>query len=179
MTGTTQSIALFDAIQVYFQGEKVEALVFILPVGLLSLVFSAWLLTDHPSSFAKGIAIPFLLMGLLMSTVGGVVGFRTPSQESGIVKAVEMDLQARIQAEIARMTKVNNAWPFYLAMWALFAVVGLLLRFAIPSDFARGIGISLVFFAGVGLLVDGFAERRTHPYVQALEAEVAHQETSH
>jgi hypothetical protein len=25
-----------------------------------------------------------------------------------------------------------------------------------------------VFFLGVGLMVDGFAERRTHPYVLAL-----------
>lgn len=168
MTGTTQGIALFDAIQIYFQGEKIEALVFILPVGLLSLVFSVWLLTDQPSGFSRGVAVPFLLMGLLMSTVGGVVGYRTPSQVSGLVSAVEVDPQGGVRAEIERMTKVNNAWPFYLAIWGLFAVVGLLLRFAISSDFFRGMGIALIFFAGVGLLVDGFAERRTHPYVDVL-----------
>ena len=38
------------------------------------------------------------------------------------------------------------------------------------SDFFQGLGIALVFFAGVGLLIDGFAERRTHPYVEALKA---------
>jgi hypothetical protein len=47
MAVTNQGFALFDAIQIYFQGEKIEALVFILPIGLLSLVFSAWLLTDN------------------------------------------------------------------------------------------------------------------------------------
>ncbi|MEN9760656.1 MAG: hypothetical protein RI906_482, partial [Pseudomonadota bacterium] len=41
------------------------------PIGLLSLVFSGWLLTDNPGGFAKGVAIPFLLMGLLMSAYSG------------------------------------------------------------------------------------------------------------
>jgi hypothetical protein len=168
MTGSTQYIELLDAIQVYFQGEKSEALIFILPMGLLSLVFSMWLLTDNPGSFAKGVAIPFLILGLLMGTVGGIVGFRTPSQVTGVIKAMEVDLQAGVQAETQRMVKVNKAWPIYLAIWALFGIAGLLLRFAGTSDFYQGVGIALVFFAGVGLLIDGFAERRTHPYVEAL-----------
>jgi len=169
MTDANKNVALLDAIQIYFHGEKIEALVFILPLGLLCMVFGTWLLTDNPSSFAKGVAIPFLLMGLLMTTVGGVVGYRTPSQVSGVVKAIEADSRAGVQAEIQRMTKVNSAWHLYLVMWGLFGFAGLLMRFATSSEFLRGMGIALVFIAGVGLLVDGFAERRTHPYVDALE----------
>jgi hypothetical protein len=169
MAAANQGFALFDAIQIYFQGEKMEALVFILPIGLLSLVFSAWLLTDNPSGFAKGVAIPFLMMGLLMSAVGGVVGFRTPSQVAGIVRAMEVDRQAGVRAEINRMTKVNGAWHLYLVIWGLLGIAGLLLRFVSSTDFLRGLGIALVFMAGIGLLVDGFAQRRTLPYVNALE----------
>jgi hypothetical protein len=168
MTVSAQYIELLDAIQIYFQGEKSEALIFILPMGLLSLVFSMWLLTDNPGSFAKGVAIPFLILGLLMGAVGGIVGFRTPSQVTGVIKAMEVDLHACVQAETQRMVKVNKAWPIYLAIWGLFGIAGLLLRFAGTSDFYQGVGIALVFFAGVGLLIDGFAERRTHPYVEAL-----------
>lgn len=169
MAATNQGFALFDAIHIYFLGEKIEALVFILPIGLLSLVFSVWLLIDNPGHFAKGVAIPFLLMGLLMSTVGGVVGYRTPAQVAGIVRAMEVDREAGVQAEINRMTRVNGAWHLYLVMWGFFGVAGLVLRFATSTDFLRGLGIALVFIAGVGLLVDGFAERRTHPYVDALQ----------
>ena len=68
------------------------------------------------------------------------------------------------------MGKVNGAWSVYLTTWATFAIAGLLLRFALQNEFARGVGTALVFFAGVGLLIDGFAERRAHPYTQALEA---------
>jgi hypothetical protein len=36
----------------YFQGEKIEALVFILPIGLLCLVFGGWLLSEGHQGFA-------------------------------------------------------------------------------------------------------------------------------
>lgn len=176
MMGDTPNMALMNAIHIYFQGEKIEALLFILPLGLLSLVFGLWLITDNPDGFAKGVAIPFLAMGLLMGTVGSVVGYRTPSQVSSVVQVMSSDLQAGVQAETSRMTKVNNAWHVYLVIWGLMGVAGLVLRFAISADFYQGLGIALVFFAGVGLMIDGFAERRTHPYVKALSQSQATQQ---
>lgn len=169
MAPVNQGFTLLDAITIYFQGEKIEALVFILPIGLLCLVFGLWLLTDNPGNFAKGVAIPFLLMGMLMSSVGGSVGFRAASQVSEVVSSIQTDPSAAVQSELIRMTKVNAAWSLYLVMWGLFSVVGLVLRFLFASDFFQGVGIALVFIAGIGLLVDGFAERRTHPYVEALQ----------
>lgn len=162
------SYHLLDAMMVYFQGEKFEALVFILPLGLLSLVFGGWLYVDGVTTFNKGVAIPFLLMGLLMTTIGATVGFRTPAQLLHLQTQVQTAPESTRIAEIKRMDKVNNAWKFYLIIWGLFGVVGLIFRFAIPTDFAQGLGIALIFFSGVGLLVDGFAERRTHPYMKAL-----------
>ncbi|MBU3739928.1 MAG: hypothetical protein FGM55_13360 [Rhodoferax sp.] len=170
MNPTDTTLKLLEAMTVYFQGEKIEALVFILPIGLLSLVFGAWLVADGGPGFARGVAIPFLLMGLLMSTVGAVVGYRTPAQLVHLQAAVAAEPQAATRAEVQRMDKVNGAWSMYLVMWAVFGVAGLALRFATQGGFTQGLGIALVFFAGVGLLVDGFAERRTHPYTAALAA---------
>lgn len=172
MTTTELALPLSESTLTYFQGEKLEALVFILPIGLLSLVFAAWLLTDDSSAFTRGVALPFLVMGLLMTVVGAVVGYRTPSQ----VRALEVAAQAEPAvahaahvAESARMRKVNRAWIHYLAGWAALGVIGLLLRFATRSDVLQGLGIAMVFFCGVGLLVDGFAERRAHVHAAALE----------
>ncbi|MEN9529600.1 MAG: hypothetical protein RI932_1473 [Pseudomonadota bacterium] len=154
----------------YFQGEKIEALVFILPIGLLSLVFGTSLVTEG-GSFAKGIAVPFILMGLVMSVVGGVVGFRTPAQVQTLEIGLTTQPEATKTAEIQRMEKVNDAWPKYLVIWAAFGVIGLALRFLVKHDFAHGLGIALVFFSGVALLIDGFAERRARIYMSALMAE--------
>lgn len=165
---------LLEAITPYFMGEKIEALVFILPLGLLSLVFGGWLWSESAGdSFSRGVALPFLLMGLVMGVVGGVVGFRTPAQVTTLTAALEASPEPALRAERARMEKVNRAWPMYLAVWAVFGVAGLALRFGTRGDFTQGLGISLVFFCGVCLLVDGFAERRARPYTAALEAQAS------
>lgn len=163
---------LSESTLTYFQGEKIEALVFILPIGLLSLVFAAWLLTDDGNAFTRGVAVPFLLMGLLMTVVGAVVGYRTPSQVRALEVAARGEPAAAHAAQVAeseRMSKVNRAWNYYLVGWAALGVIGLLLRFATRSDVLQGLGIAMVFFCGVGLLVDGFAERRAHVYAATLQ----------
>jgi hypothetical protein len=164
------SARLTEAMLAYFHGEKIEALMFILPIGLLSLVFGCWLLVEEHASFARGVSIPFLVMGIVMTAVGATVGFRTPSQLRRLQQeVVSAPLQAT-QAEVARMTQVNGKWNSYLILWGVMGVAGLALRFATKGDLTQGLGIALVFFSGVGLMVDGFAERRTHPYVSALRA---------
>ena len=93
MNPSDATVKLLEAVLVYFQGEKIEALVFILPIGLLSLVFGAWLVVDSGDGFARGVAIPFLLMGLLMTSIGAVVGYRTPAQLVQL-QLVQLVLQA-------------------------------------------------------------------------------------
>jgi hypothetical protein len=161
---------LLEAMTTYFQGEKIEALVFIVPIGLMSLVFGGWLLSENSGGFTRGLAIPFLVMGLVCTGVGGIVGFRTPSQVAALQAGLATSPDETLSQERARMEKVNRAWPVYLAVWAAFGVVGLALRFATKGDFTQGLGIGLVFFCGVCLVIDGFAERRARPYTAALEA---------
>jgi hypothetical protein len=161
---------IIDIMTNYLRGEKLEALVFILPLGLASIVFGAWLLTDAKEPFFRGVAWPFLVLGLALTVTGATVGFRSPAQTERLTAAFVAQPEPTRAEEHARMEKVNRAWPVYLTIWAAFAVVGLLLRFALQNEFARGIGIALVFFGGVGMLIDGFAERRAHPYTKALEA---------
>lgn len=154
----------------YFQGEKIEALVFILSIGLLSLVFGIWLLTEG-GNFAKGVAIPFLALALISVIVGSVVGFRTPNQLKNLEKGLANNKIVTINSEILRMEKVNKAWPKYLVAWVAFGIIGLSLRILTKSDFTQGLGIALVFFSGVTLLIDGFAERRAIKYMSHLRQE--------
>lgn len=162
---------LVEAMTTYLRGEKLEALIFILPLGLVAMGFGAWLLTDDKSAFARGVAWPCVVLGLLLAGVGGTVGFRTPAQVEELTAAFAAAPEATRAAEAERMKKVDAAWPVYLAVWGAFGVIGLVLRFLVKHDAAQGVGTALVFFAGVGLFIDGFAERRARPYREALEAE--------
>lgn len=58
-----------------------------------------------------------------------------------------------------------------LVMSMVGGVIGLALRILMKNDFAHGLGIALVFFSGVALLIDGFAERRARIYTSALMEE--------
>ena len=112
MNSSLANPELLNAMQAYFQGEKTEALVFILPIGLLSLVFGAWLWTDSTGGFMRGVAIPFLAMGLLMGTVGGVVGYRTPGQAARLEQSLQQSpdsARTTVQAESATRTARTSA----------------------------------------------------------------------
>lgn len=152
----------------YFQGEKLEALIFILPLGLVCLIFGGWLLSEGQQGFSKGVAITSITMGLLLTIVGTTVGFRTPTQVANLQAQFQVEPSATLEAEKARMEKVNRAWPVYLSIWIAFGVIGIALRLLTQSEFLNGIAVALVFFAGVGLLIDGFADRRAQIYTGAI-----------
>lgn len=159
---------IVDVMTEYLRGEKLEALIFILPLGLASLVFGTWLLTDAKEPFFRGVAYPFLVLGLALTVTGATVGFRTPKQVEQLSASYVSAPEKTREEERVRMEKVNKAWPVYLTAWAAFGVIGLLLRFALQHELLRGVGVALVFFSGVGMLIDGFAERRAIPYTKAL-----------
>lgn len=160
-----------DLMHDYFKGERAEALLFIAPLGVASLIASAYLFLGARDVFSRGVGVPCLVLGLLLTGVGGSVALRTASQVSTFEARYQANATSAVKEELARMRKVNAAWPTYLAFWVGFAVAGIALRFGLRSDFAQGLGVALVFFGGAGMIIDGFAERRARPYTAALEAQ--------
>lgn len=158
-----------EVMQEYFRGERAEALWFIMPVGLASLAFAAVVFRTQRDGFMWGVAMPFVVMGLVMLVVGSTVGFRTPAQVEGLTALYQQDVAAFVAQELPRMQAVNRGWPVYLGAYVGFLVVGVALRFGFSSDWAQGLGMALAFFGGVGMMIDGFAERRARPYTAALE----------
>jgi hypothetical protein len=111
----------------------------------------------------------------VMLIVGGAVALRTPQQVTDLTALYQSSPATFASQEVARMAKVNAWWPVYLTTWVVFILVGLSLRFIVArwldrGDWAMGLGIALCFFGGAGLVIDGFAERRAHPYTNALLA---------
>lgn len=154
----------------YFRGERAESLFVIAPLGLLCVLFGLALLLSERSAFFVSVAVPFLVLGGALLATGAAVGLRTDGQVAALDAAYAKDPSAFVAEELPRMEKVNKNWPVYLTTWCVFAIVGLGLRFGLARDWAHGLGIALVFFGGVGLLIDGFAERRAKPYTAALVA---------
>ncbi len=154
----------------YFRGERVEALFYILPAGVVLLGLAATALVTDRGGFGYGLAVPLMLFGMALASVGVGIAWRTPGQVAQLEQAFQSDPAAMVAEELPRMQKVNANWPRLVATWAALVVVGLALRFGLKADWAHGLGPALILCGAVGFLVDGFAERRAKPYTEALEA---------
>jgi hypothetical protein len=150
-----------DVMQEYFRGERAEALWFILPMGLTCLTFAVVVLRTQRGGFMWGVATPFVVIGLVLLVVGLTVGLRTTGQVEALTSLHQQDVAAFVAQELPRMAQVNRGWPVYLAAYVGFLVVGVALRFGLQADWAQGLGMALACLGGVGLMIDGFAER--HP----------------
>jgi uncharacterized membrane protein len=162
-------MSFLDTMQTYFRGEKLEAIAFIVPIGILLVAFGVIALKVERGGFAWGVAVPCFLFGLIFFGTGAGITARTATQVAEIKKAYERAPAAMVQAELPRMQKVNaNFRTTFMAFGAL-AALGLAMPFLFRADWSRGAGAVLVLTGAIGLLIDGFAEQRAVPYTAALE----------
>jgi putative Mn2+ efflux pump MntP len=161
-------MAFADAMHAYFRGEKLEAFGFILPIGVVLLAFAAVAVKVERPGFAWGVAIPCILFGLVVIGTGWVVGSRTAGQVAELDRIFAGGPVELLTVELPRMRDVNEAFALYVKGYLAMAVIGLGLRFALSADFAHGLGSALILIAGLGFMIDGFAERRARVYTQAL-----------
>lgn len=158
-----------DVMHAYFRGERIEALYFIVPIGVVMVAFAAVTLRAERGGFAWGLAVPLVLFGLFAIGIGAAVGLRTTGQVAAIDAGFQSDPGAMVAEELPRMRKVNDNWPIYIGMWTALTLVGLGLRFGLKVEWAHGVGPAIILIGALGFLIDGFAERRARPYTEALE----------
>lgn len=159
-----------DIMHGYFRGERLEALCFIVPIGVAMLAFAAATLRAERGGFAWGLAVPLIVFGVFAIGVGAAVGLRTTGQVAAIETGFQSNPGAMLADELPRMQKVNANWPTYIGIWTALVLIGLGLRFGLKADWAHGVGPALILIGAMGFLIDGFAERRARPYTKALEA---------
>jgi hypothetical protein len=163
-------MTFLDTMQAYFRGEKLEALLFILPLSLALLGLAVVAVRVERGGFAWGLAVPCALFGLVALVTGGVVAARTDRQVAAIERAWAEAPASLATTELPRMEKVNADFKAYFAGFAVLVAAGLTLLLVVHSPWARGLGPALILIGGLGFIIDGFASRRAIPYTAALEA---------
>ena len=63
-------MSFMEVMQAYFRGEQIEAIAFIIPIGVLLTAFGVIALKVERGGFAWGTAVPCILFGLLLIGVG-------------------------------------------------------------------------------------------------------------
>lgn len=161
-------MSFIDVMHAYFRGEKIEAIFFIATTGLALVIFGITALKAERGGYAWGVGIPSILFGLVLIGVGAGVGLRTDQQVAEIEHSFHQSPSALVNQELPRMEKVNANFRVTYYVLGLVAAVGLLIHYLGGSGWGRGLGSTLVLLGAIGLLIDGFAERRAVPYTAAL-----------
>ena len=92
-----------DLMHAYFRGERLEALAFILPAGVLLIAFGVLLLRVDRSAFAWGVCVPAVIVGLVLAGTGLGVGLRTPAQVARLEAGFRADAVQQAREELPRM----------------------------------------------------------------------------
>ncbi len=153
------------------EGEKTEALCFILPVGLALLALAVTAIKAESGGFAWGVAIPCALFGLIFTATGIGVGARTAGQVAGIAQRYQDGPAALARAELERIQKVSRNFRLTFVVSGILTAIGLAIHYLAGPNLGRGLGAAIMLVSAIGLLVDGFAERRAEPYTDALKEE--------
>lgn len=159
-------------IEKYFTAEKQESLLFVcigVAAILLALVFYFFVKTPP----YKGAAIPLLLIGLLLGTVGYTVYKRSDADRIRNVYALDMNPAELKTKELPRMETVMKNFVLYRYVEIVLALLGIALffYFAKTADhqFWKGMGAGLAVMALIALGADYFAEKRGHIYINGIK----------
>lgn len=161
-------MSFIEIMNTYFRGEKTEAVWFIAVTGILLAIFGLVTLKAERGGYAWGVAVPSILFGLVLIGVGVGVGSRTAGQVAEIERSFYQNPSVLVQKELPRMEKVNANFRVTFYALGVLAAVGLLIHYLAGPEWGRGLGSTLILLGAIGLLIDGFAERRAEPYTAAL-----------
>ncbi len=109
-----------------------------------------------------------MIFGRALVGAGLGVGLRTNNQVATLERTWQESPQKMVAEELPRMQQVAKTFRFNLVLFGVL-VVGLILHYFVPFDWARATGIMLVVAGGIGLLVDDIASRRAALYIEVLE----------
>lgn len=160
-------------IEQYFNAEKQSSIIF-LTIGIIAVLAALIFYFIIKSSFAKGVAIPFFIIGFIMTIVGITIFNRSDEDRKKNVYALDMNPKTLHQTELPRMKKVMQSFVVYKYTEYAIAFIGIGFYFFFYSkmknpNFFKGLGLSLYIMAFIALVSDYYAEKRGDIYLKKLE----------
>ncbi|MET4575977.1 hypothetical protein [Ottowia thiooxydans] len=153
-------------IETYFNAERAEGLLFAF-IGAAAIVIAIW--GWRQGAFWRGAAWPLVVVALIQISVGVSVGLRSAKDSQRVQHIVEQEPARIASEEIPRMQAVMKSFATNRWIEIGFLIIGLLVAmFASRGGTMQGAGAGLAVQAGLVLLLDLFAERRGHTYLEWL-----------
>lgn len=163
-----QKKAMLQAMREYFHEEKTAAKLAVFGSAIAG-GSGVYLMTQ--SDLGRGAGYSLLGVAAIGLAVGGGVYFRTNSQLRRLEDQLDQAPLDYKREESERMARVNA--QFRILKIAEYSILGIGVATTVTgalkqADLTTGVGIGLIFDAGLLLLFDYFAETRAHVYAQRI-----------
>ena len=159
-------------IENYFEAEKMLTTIFMV-LGAIAIVLALIFFFVVKSSFYKGAAIPFFMLGIIQLAASFTVYNKADIQRKQLVYAYDMNPPLLKQKELPRMRKVNNSFNILFIGEIACIILGLGLFFYYKNNTSKtfwvGLGLALAIQAAILLIGDLTAKNRASAYLQGLE----------
>lgn len=163
-------------IEKYFMAEKNLGLL-LLVVGIVGLVACAVFFFVMKTSWHKGAAVSFLVVGLFQLYMGYNVYTKADAQRKAAVYAYDMNPQELKEKELPKMEKGLQSMTRFIIIEAVLLLVGIALFVYFKKDatklFWAGLGMALIIEAALCLFVELSVRSKTAEYVKGLKEFVA------
>lgn len=158
-----------EAIESYFRAEKNESIIFV-AVGILMIIFSVYIFAVHKSNFTTGLIFPLTIIALLQISVGSTIYLRSPKDNNRVQHFISNDIQKIKTSELPRMEIVAKNFVIYRNVEILLILGGMFCMYYFKNNsLLKGIGVGLFAQSSFTLLLDFFAEKRAHEYLEILK----------
>ncbi len=145
-----------------FEGEIIG--IFGLCIILISIVFWIFGKTAH----AQAIVIPLLVVGLLLSTVGGYMAWENSNKIIMLRETKIENYQEFLQSEKQRVEDFQPLYTYTKIGVGIFFVMAIGLFFITENRHWQAIAIAMTIIGASGLIIDYFSKERANIYYQEI-----------
>jgi hypothetical protein len=162
-------MTFLEAMDLYFGAEKRLAWL-LAAAGLVVIAVGLWLWRGYGGGLGAAMGITLLVVGLAASA-GGVGLARTVSRRGdALAREDKTDRPGAVARELARMEKVNAAWPWLERAWAVLMLAAVAGFTFVKRDWVTGLCLALILLSALLFVIDTFAERRALLYTERIAA---------
>lgn len=158
-------------IEKYFLAEKNLGLLFMI-IGMVAVIAAIVFFFVMKTSWHKGVALPFIIIGLVQLAFGFNVFKTSDKQRMSAMDAYDMNPAILKGKELPRMEKVMNTFKTVMIAEVVLFLAGIFLFVYCKNDpqkiFWAGVGIALAIQAAVCLFADITAFTRATVYRKGL-----------
>ncbi len=158
-------------IEKYFMAEKNLGLLFII-LGAVAIIAAIIFFFVMKTSWHKGVAVPFVVIGILQLLIGFNVYKNSDIQRKENVYAYDMNPTRLKEKELPRMEKAISTFKVILAAEVILFLGGIIMFMYFKNNgqklFWAGAGVALAIQAAVCLFADITAYTRAAAYKKGL-----------